>query len=82
MVLEKNCSVCGGHLISMNFPPRNWKEYYAYSSRLGGKLCLLKGVRTLPLLRSGIGARTLPFIHLVIYIGLVHDKFCLVLHER
>jgi len=29
-----------GHLISMNFPPRNW----------GGKLCLLIGVKTLSLL--------------------------------
>ncbi len=28
---EKICGVCGGHLISMNFPPRNWEEYYAYS---------------------------------------------------
>jgi hypothetical protein len=52
MVLEKNCSVCGGHLISMNLPPRNWKEYYAYSSMVGEKLCILKGVRTLPLWRS------------------------------
>jgi len=34
----------------MNFPPRNWEGYYAYSSRVGGKLCLLIGVRTLPLL--------------------------------
>jgi hypothetical protein len=28
--LEKICSVLGGHLISMNFPPRNWEGYYAY----------------------------------------------------
>jgi hypothetical protein len=27
--LEKICSVCGGHLISMNFHPRNWEGYYA-----------------------------------------------------
>jgi hypothetical protein len=27
--LEKICSVCGGHLISINFPPRNWEGYYA-----------------------------------------------------
>jgi hypothetical protein len=33
--------VCGGHLISINFPPRNWEGYYAYLSRMGGKLCLL-----------------------------------------
>jgi hypothetical protein len=29
--LEKICSsVCGGHLISMNFPLRNWEGYYVY----------------------------------------------------
>jgi hypothetical protein len=33
--------VCGQHLTSINFPPRNWEGYYAYSSRMGGKLCLL-----------------------------------------
>jgi hypothetical protein len=27
-------------------------SYYAYSSIVGGKLCLLIGLRTLPLLRS------------------------------
>jgi len=43
---------------------------------LGGKLCLLVGVRTLPLLRRR-HKRTLPFICLLIYIGLVHDKFIL-----
>jgi hypothetical protein len=36
----------------MNFPTRNWEGYYAYSSRVEGKLCLLLGVRTLPLFRS------------------------------
>jgi hypothetical protein len=36
--LEKNCSVFGGHLISINFPPRNWERYYAYSSIVGGFL--------------------------------------------
>jgi len=50
--LEKICSVCGGHLISMNFSPRNWEGYYIYSSRMGRKLCLLVGVKTLPLLRD------------------------------
>jgi len=49
---KKICSVCGGHIISMNFPPRNCEGYYAYSSRVGEKLCILIGVRTLPLLRS------------------------------
>jgi hypothetical protein len=48
----------------MNFLPRNWEGYYAFSSKMGGKLCLL------------IGVRTLPFIHLDI--DLVHDNFCLV----
>ncbi len=47
----------------MTFLPRNWEGYYIYSSRVGVKLCLL------------IGVRTLPFIRLVIYIDLVHDKF-------
>jgi hypothetical protein len=59
-----------GQLISMNFPPRNWERYYAYSSRVGGKLCLL------------IGVRTFSFVCLVIYVGLVHDKFFLVLYDR
>jgi hypothetical protein len=27
---EKFVSVCGGHLISMNFPPRNLEGYYGY----------------------------------------------------
>jgi hypothetical protein len=45
---EKFCSVSRGHLISMNFPLRNWEGYYAYSSSMGGKLCLLIDVRTLP----------------------------------
>ncbi len=26
---EKICSVCGGHLISIYFPPTNWEGYYA-----------------------------------------------------
>jgi hypothetical protein len=29
-----------------------WEKYYAYSSIVGGKLCLLIGVRTLSLLKS------------------------------
>jgi hypothetical protein len=37
----KNFVVCGGHLISINLPPRNWEGYYAYSSRMRGKSCLL-----------------------------------------
>jgi hypothetical protein len=45
-------SVCGGHFISMNFPPRNWEGYYANSSRVGGKLYLIIGVKTIPLLRG------------------------------
>jgi len=40
--LVKICNVCGGHFTSMNFPPRNWEGYYAYSSRVGRKLCLPK----------------------------------------
>jgi hypothetical protein len=68
--LEKICSVCGRHHISINFSRRNWEGYYAYSSRIGGKLCLF------------IGVRTLSFICLMIDIGLVHDKFCLMLYNR
>jgi hypothetical protein len=45
--LEKICSVHGGHLICIN-----WEEYYAYASRVGGKLCLLISVRTFPVLRG------------------------------
>ncbi len=66
---KKICSVCGGHLISTNIPPRNWVGYYAYSSKVARKLCLL------------IGVRTLPFIRLVIYIGLARDKNCLLLYD-
>ncbi len=66
---EKICSVFGGHLIiSINLPSTNWEGYYAYSSRIGGKLCLLVVLRTLPLLIS----RHKNFhIRLMIYIGLV-----------
>jgi len=38
--LKRICNVHGRHLISLNFPPRNWKAYYAYSWRVGGKLHL------------------------------------------
>jgi hypothetical protein len=47
--------------------------------RVGGQLCLLIGVRTLLLLRCSI--RTLPCICLMIYLGLVHDKFCVVVYD-
>jgi hypothetical protein len=49
---EKICSVFGGLLISIILHPRKWEGYYAYSPIVGGKLCLLIGVRILPLLRS------------------------------
>jgi hypothetical protein len=62
----------GGHHISMNFPLRDWDGYYAYSSRVGRKLCLLIGVRTLLLLNSR--HENLPFIHLAFFVGLVNDK--------
>jgi len=78
--LEKIGSVCGRHLIFMNFPPKNWEGYYAYSSRVRGKLSLFIFVRTIPLLRSR--QRNLLFINLVIFISLVHDKFCVMLHDR
>jgi len=48
-------------LISINFPLTNWEGYHAYSSRMGRKLCLLAGVRTLPLLRS---RDKNPFVHI------------------
>jgi hypothetical protein len=51
---QKICSVCARHHMSMNFTNRNWEGYYAYSSRVVGKIVpiLLIGVRTLTLLRS------------------------------
>jgi hypothetical protein len=52
----------------VDFPPRNWEGYYAFSSKMGGKLCLV------------IGIRTLPFIQLDI--DLVDDHFCLVIYDR
>jgi len=39
--IGENFVMCGQHLISINCPPRNWEGYYAYSSRMRGKLCLL-----------------------------------------
>jgi len=38
--LEKICSVFGGYLMSINFPPRKWEGYYAYYSIVGGFLHL------------------------------------------
>jgi hypothetical protein len=38
--------------MSINFPPINREVYYAFSSRIGGKLSLLVALRTLSLLRS------------------------------
>jgi hypothetical protein len=35
---KKICSVFGGHLKSINFPPKKWEGYYAYSSIVGGFL--------------------------------------------
>jgi hypothetical protein len=61
----------------MNFPPRKLGGILCLLSRMRGKLYLLVGVRTVPL-----GIRTLPFISIVVYIGLVHDKFCLMLYNR
>jgi tryptophan-rich sensory protein len=73
--LEKICNVCEGHLISMNFSPTNCEGYYAYSSRVEGKLCLLIDVSTLSLLRR---RHKNPPIHKP-RVGLVHDKFCIML---
>jgi len=28
--LNKICSVCEGHIISINFPPRYWEANYGY----------------------------------------------------
>jgi hypothetical protein len=47
---------------------RFWDGYYAYSSRVGRKLCLLISVRVLPLLNSR-HENLLAF-----FVGLVHDK--------
>ncbi len=70
------CIVCGGHLVSMNFIPKNWEGYYSYSSKVGGKKCPFIGVKIVPLSR-GVSTTTLPFIHLVIFISLVHLKLVL-----
>ncbi len=72
--LEKICNVCEGHLISMTFSPTNCEGYYAYSSRVEGKLCLLIDVITLSLLRRHKN----PPIHKP-RVGLVHDQFCIML---
>ncbi len=67
---KKICSVFGGHLKSINFPPRKWEGYYAYSSIVGG------------FLHPYVGTISLPFLHFVSYIGLIHDKFYLMLYDR
>ncbi len=77
---EKTCVYVEGTLYIDHFCPRNRERYYAYLSSMGMKLCLLVGVKTLPYWRIGI--RTFPFICFMIYIGLVHDKFCLMLYDR
>jgi hypothetical protein len=65
---EKICSVCGGQLISINFPPRD-----ILCSRMGGELYLVVGVRTLPLLSTH--KNSTHSYGLVICIVLVHDEF-------
>jgi len=40
------------HLMAANIPPRKEEGSYTYSLSVGGILCLLIGVRSLPLLRS------------------------------
>jgi hypothetical protein len=53
----------------MNISPKKEEgSSYAYSLRVGGKLGLLQGVRTLPLLMRSVG--TLPLLCLVIYVCL------------
>jgi hypothetical protein len=50
---QKICRACGGHLISMNFTPRNWEGYYACLLIKGGREIMPTiGVRTLSLLPS------------------------------
>ncbi len=73
--LEKICNVCEGHLIYMNFSPTNCEGYYAFSSRVEGKLCLLIDVSTMSLLRRRHKNRP---IHKP-PVGLVHDTFCIML---
>jgi hypothetical protein len=52
--LQKICSVCARHHMSMNFTNRNWERYYACSSKGGREIVptLLIVVRTLTLVRS------------------------------
>ncbi len=55
--------------------PQGREENYAYSSRVRGKICLLIGVRTLPLLKSTPNNPP-NHIHLVIYIGVWYFASC------
>jgi hypothetical protein len=48
--LEKNCSVFGRHLISINFPLKKWEGYY--SAIVGGFLHLKVGINSLILWKS------------------------------
>ncbi len=71
---EKISSVFGGHIKSINFSPREWEGYYAYSSRVGGELCLLL-IR--PTIEEGVGIISLPQLRLVMCESLVHDEVAL-----
>jgi hypothetical protein len=57
--------------MSINFLPRKWEGYYAYSSIVGRKYFPPTIERNIPL-----------FLGLRIYTGLVHDKFFLLLYYR
>jgi len=37
-LMKRICSLFGGHLKCINFPPGKWEGYYAYSSIVGGFL--------------------------------------------
>jgi hypothetical protein len=57
------CSVVGGHLIFIDFPPRRWQGYYAYSSIVVGFLHLKVAIISLPLLRSRHNIPSTPTPH-------------------
>jgi hypothetical protein len=74
----------GKQLTHMNIPLNKEGELYANSSRMGGKLCLLIGVRSFSLLKDSLRSRgkSLTLLYLVIYVHLSTYNICLVLYNR
>jgi hypothetical protein len=63
------------YVMAMNIPPRKEDNFFSYPLRMGRKsyyliYYLLVGVRSLPL-NQEVGVRTVPLLHLMIFIHLI-----------